>query len=299
MTVKNEVENISNNRKELMFELEKQNIEQIKELIKQNNPVRSSKKNIWSTYEYSFNNCTIYKLTNEKDIDNSTILVTYNNLKGLTWKDLINIQEDNIEFNTNIEYGAWITYYKNKIRYIVSYNKEIIASIQIEKKENKIIILEKAKTKELEKLIINNLTENILLIDILRNITYDNNEINKFLEELNKYCMCVNRTEFEKQLLIIEKGELQENIDVLTKKINSVTKQVEKLTECVNAAEEKSKKTISEIDRVKNENENLKNSIFNARKMIAKKCAYIPILGKLIIRDLNMEFGENALPNGK
>lgn len=294
----NDSEEVSSERKEKIFELEEQNIENIKKTIKQNNPIRKNCKNAWTTYEYCSNNCIIYKLTNKEDTDNSTIIVTNNILKGLSWKDLINIQNNN-ELETNIEQGAWITYYKDKIRYTISYNKEVIVSIQIEKKENEIVILGIAKTEELEKNIRENLINEILLIDILKNITYDSNDINKFIEELNKYCITVSRTEIEKQLLILEKKELQENVNILVKKVNNATKQIEELTKYASIAEEKTKRTIEEIDRVKNENDNLKNSIFNVRKSVLKRCAYIPIIGRLIAKDFNKEFGENALPSGK
>ena len=295
-----DIELISNERKKTVFRLEYGNNKCIREIIKNKAPLRKNKRDCWTTSEYFFNNYTVYELSNENDLKNSTVIVTCNNLQGLTWKDLFNIQEDNIEFNTNIEQGAWITYYKNKIRYTVTDNQEIIALVQIEKKENQIItILSKAKTEELENSINNNLANQILLIDTLKKVTYDYKEISNFLESLNKYCINISKEEIEKQLLLIEKKELQENVDILTKRINNINEQNEELTKYANITEEKNKKTIDEIERVKNENEKLKNSIVNVRKLITKKCAYIPILGRLIIKDLNREFGENALPGGK
>ena len=102
----------------------------------------------------------------------------------------------------------------------------------------------------------------------------------------------MNKYKAENELLIIEKQELQEEINRLTLKINNATKQIDSITDKINISETETKKITSE-------NESLKNSIVNVRKMLVKRCGFIPILGRLILKDLNKEFGEKALPSGK
>lgn len=295
----NNIEGISDIRKEKIYNIEKQNIENIKKVIEQTTETRKNSKNNLTTREYQLQNSIIYKLTKDGNDEDYTIVISPNKLKGLAWNDLTNIQENNYEWQTNIESGIWITCYKNKIRYTISKDKKVLVGIQLVKAENEVTISYFAQSQEIEKQIQENAKNEILLIDILKSVNYNIDGINTILDELNINCVTVNTNEIKIQALVEEKEELQKNVDLLTEQINGVKKQIDEISKQANIAEKETKKTIEEIGRVTKENESLKNSIVNVRKAIAKKCAYIPIIGRLIIKELNKEFGENMLPEGK
>ena len=61
----------------------------------------------------------------------------------------------------------------------------------------------------------------------------------------------------------------------------------------------KIEETKAERIRIVAENESLKTNIFNIRKYVTKRCAFIPIIGRLIIKEMNKELGSKALPEGE
>ncbi len=293
------LEEPSNERKQKTFELEEQNIEEIKGLLKINSPIREKNKDIWTTNEFKLDKCTVYELINHDEPENPTFIITNIALKGLSWGDLIDIRAKKASFKTNVEKGVWITYYKNKIKYTVSYNKDVIACIQIEKNAYNVNISFYSNDKQVEKELIENAKTKVLLIDVLKDIDYNNSEINEMIDAVKNNLIYLDEKEIEKQLLIVEKEELQQSVKLLTLKVNRATEKINKISKDADIAEKKTKTTLEEISRIKRENEDLKVSISNVKKLIAKKCTYIPFVGRAIIRILNTEFGENALPSGK
>lgn len=294
-----EIEAISEIRKLKIYELEEQNIKNILNKVNKNNCERQKNKDNWITKKYNLCNYIVYELIEkDSDLKDSTILVSSNELKKLSWMDLIQIREEKNDWKTNIEQGIWIASYKNKIRYTIVLNKKIVIALQIQKVEDKTILSYFTETEEIEKQLQENLKDKVLLINILKGIEYKNPTIEKLIKDFDINCITINQNEMEKQILIEEKQELQKNVDILTEQINSITKQINEISRQADSAEKEAKKTIEEINRVTKENENLKNSIMNVRKTISKKCAYLPIIGRILIKELNKEFGERALPNG-
>jgi len=291
-----EMKEVSETRKESVFNIEKQNIKNIIAVIRENESKRENVKGEWITKEYDLSNSIVYELTGIKE--EPTILISPKKIKKLSWSDLIQIRENSQVWSTNIEQGIWITSYNDKVRYTIVDNKNIILGVQIEKIEEKIKFSYCTENEEIANQLKSNAQDKILLIDMLKEIEYDNNKIKEMLKELNLNCITINKNEVEKQILIQEKIELQKNVNDLTEQINDITKQVNDISKQADSAEAQVKKTMEEINKVTKENESLKNSIMNVRKAIAKKCSYLPIIGRLLIKELNKEFGEKALPNG-
>ena len=85
MTSKCSIEDISSNRREKIFELEKQNIENIKTGLS-NKYLKDKKcKDIWNANQYSLKECIVYELKTNKDLKDSIVIVTAKPLQGLTW----------------------------------------------------------------------------------------------------------------------------------------------------------------------------------------------------------------------
>lgn len=291
----NKVLEISNIKKEKIFNMEKQNIEKIASLLKDKNEVRQNSKGELNTKQFELNNLFVYELSN-KNSEQKTILISAQKLKGLTWMDMTLIQEDSSKWDTNIENGLWITSYNNIIRYTISNKKQAIIGLQIEKiGESSYRLSYFCNSAKLSSDIESGMQNEILFINLLKKIEFENSTIKEIIEEFYNKCIYIDKYETERQVLIAEKQALENDVNELNEKINKIVSQIEEISRQADVAEQESKKTIEEISKVTKENENLKNSIINIRKNFAKKFSFIPIIGKIIMKELNKEFGEDIL----
>ena len=287
----NNIQGISNSRKNKMFEFEKQNIEKIENEIKEIEYTRVSNKDEWSTREYNLNGFVIYEFKKENE-ESSLVLISPKKLKGLSWSELINCMEKDDKWETNVEEGIWISSYNNTIKYIVSYMKEVLVGVELKKNNDFVNISYFAKSQEWKNEIENSIKDKFSVLNILERINYGSNDLLSCIKEFKNKWVNISSNDIEKQILIEEKEELEKRIVDITEQINKLSKQAD-------MAEKETKKTIEEISKVTKENESLKDSIMNVRKAIAKKCAFLPIAGRILIREINKEFGENALPGGR
>ena len=291
------IQELSNIEKEKIYEIEKQNIENIKEKTKQAKILRKNEKNGLVIKQFKLLKAIVYEITSTENKNDVAYLISPSNLAGLSWGDLEAINQNNV-WQTNIKNGIWISSSESKIKYTIAKNKNVIVGVELQKIENVIEFACYSKISGVEEKIVQNTKNEVLLVNVLDKIEYPDIEIKQYIKELKQNCITIDQNEIEKEILIQEKEKLQKNVDSLKEQINIITQKIDQISKQADIAEKESKKAMAEIGRVTKENENLKNSIVNVRRAVTKKCAYIPIVGRIIIKELNKEFGENALPNG-
>lgn len=301
-----EIKGMSNSRRNNVFNYEISNIKELYSICKKRVDYKEIENEDEEIKEFKFSNFYTYFIKEkgkEENFQNNNIFITKWDFLNETNPKKWELSSDN---KFKIETGMWVSTIGENIDYTIVLENEVIAKVKLNKENEEIVVSYYAKNEDVERQILENSTKECTAMQLLSSINYNNSEIEEVVDLFKSVFLSEKVELVEQKILKQENEELQQKVIELNKKIEEITNRITEISIEATKADNETKKTIEEMHeisketlKVKKENESLKTNIFNIRKFITKKCAFVPFLGRIIIKEINKELGSQALPSGE
>ena len=300
-----EISEISSSRKNNIFKYEISNIEELYSVCANRDNYKKTVKDGKEIRQYRFLNFWAYFVKDEaaeETIENNKIFITKKEF--LEENDSYECEEDNIELK--MHNGMWISIDGWKIEYNMVWESNNLLTVEVKKEGENTYVSYFTADEKISEQVIEKAKKVCTVLELFDAIEYSVEESKEVIEVFKKVFDYEKIEELENKVLIEENQELYQKINDLNNKLEEITNKVNEISLEASRADKETKKTIEEMHqisketlKIKRENESLKTNIFNIRNFVTKRCAFIPIIGRIIIKEMNKELGSKALPSGE
>lgn len=300
-----EISEVSDSRKNNIFKYEISNIEELYSVCANKDNYKKVVKDNKEIRQYRFLNFWAYFVKEEgaeETIENNKIFIT----KKEFLKKIDSSESEQDDIQLKMDNGMWISVEGWKIEYNVIWESNTLLTIEVKKEGENTYISYFTADEKISKQIVERVKGVCTVLELFDSIEYSVEEVKEVVELFKKAFSYEKVEGLENKILIEENKELYQKVCELNNKLEEITNKVNEISLEASRADRETKKTIEEMHqisketlKIKRENESLKTNIFNIRNFVTKRCAFIPIIGRIIIKEMNKELGSKALPSGE